>query len=47
MMRRISDDKIDIRASGMDYVNPKAKVVIVGITPGKSQMKKDRDGKSG
>ena len=46
MMRRISDDKIDIRASGMDYVNPKAKVVIVGITPGESQMEASRCGKS-
>ena len=30
----------------MEYVNPKAKVVIVGITPGESQMKSSRDGKS-
>ena len=45
-MKRNVDSDIDIKTSGMDYVNPKAKVVIVGITPGKSQMKKSRVGKS-
>lgn len=45
-MNRISNDLIEIIDSGMDYVNPKAKVVIVGITPGESQMKVSRSGKS-
>ena len=45
-MKKIVDSKIMIEKSGMDYVNPKAKVVIVGITPGNSQMEASRDGKS-
>ena len=45
-MKRIADCDIRIETSGMDYVNPKAKVVIVGITPGESQMEASRCGKS-
>ena len=35
-------DKYIFEPTGFDYVNPKAKVVIVGITPGNSQLKGDR-----
>ncbi|MBR4654471.1 MAG: hypothetical protein IKO72_14015 [Kiritimatiellae bacterium] len=45
-MKKTIDNDIDFRPAGMDYVNPRAKVVIVGITPGNSQTKKPRDGKS-
>ena len=45
-MKKLSGSQIKIESSGMDYVNPKAKVVIVGITPGGSQMKANRGGKS-
>lgn len=45
-MKKIIDADIDIYQSGMEYVNPKARVVIVGITPGNSQMGASRDGKS-
>lgn len=37
------DDKIVIEPAELDYVNSKAKVVIVGITPGNSQMSGSRD----
>ena len=45
-MKKLSGSQIKIESSGMDYVNPKAKVVIVGITPGESQMEASRCGKS-
>lgn len=45
-MKRTADSDIVIQPAGMDYVNPKAKVVIVGITPGNSQMEASRCGKS-
>ena len=40
------DEKIVFEATGFDYVNPKAEVVIVGITPGNSQLNGSRDGMS-
>ena len=42
-MNRI-DDKIIFEPTGFDYQNPNAKVVIVGITPGNSQLKGEREG---
>lgn len=44
-MRNI-DDRIKFEPSGFDYVNPGAKVVIVGITPGNNQLKDSREGLS-
>ena len=44
-MRNI-DERIKFEPSGFDYVNTEAKVVIVGITPGNSQMKDSREGLS-
>jgi hypothetical protein len=38
------DDKIVFEPTGFEYQNTKAKVVIVGITPGNSQLKGDREG---
>ena len=38
------DEKIVFEPTGFDYVNPKAEVVIVGITPGNSQLKDSREG---
>lgn len=38
------NDKIKFEPTGFDYVNPKAEVVIVGITPGNSQLKGEREG---
>lgn len=38
------DVKIVFEPTGFDYVNPMAKVVIIGITPGNSQLKGDREG---
>lgn len=38
------DDKILFEPTGFEYQNPKAKVVIVGITPGNSQLKGNREG---
>lgn len=38
------DEKIVFEPTGFDYVNPDAEVVIVGITPGNSQLKDSRDG---
>ena len=38
------DDKIVFEPTGFEYQNTKAKVVIVGITPGNSQLKGDRKG---
>ena len=40
------DDKYVFEPTGFNYVNPKAEVVIVGITPGNSQLKGDRVGLS-
>lgn len=40
------DERIKFEPSGLDYVNTEARVVIVGITPGNSQMKDSRDGLS-
>lgn len=42
-MHRI-DEKIIFEPTGFDYVNQKAKVVIVGITPGNSQLDGSREG---
>ena len=41
-----SEEKYVFEPTGFDYVNPKAEVVIVGITPGNSQLKGDRVGLS-
>lgn len=38
------DKKIVFEPTGFNYVNPKAEVVIVGITPGNSQLKGEREG---
>ena len=38
------DNKFAFEPTVFDYVNPKAEVVIVGITPGNSQLKGDREG---
>ena len=38
------DEKIVFEPTEFDYVNPKAEVVIVGITPGNSQLKGEREG---
>ena len=38
------DDKILFEPTGFEYQNTKVKVVIVGITPGNSQLKGDREG---
>ena len=38
------DEKIIFEPTGFEYQNTKAKVVIVGITPGNSQLKGDREG---
>lgn len=38
------DDKIIFEPTAFDYVNPNADVVIVGITPGNSQLKGEREG---
>ena len=40
----IIDEKIIFEPTGFEYQNTKAKVVIVGITPGNSQLKGDREG---
>ena len=40
------NEKYVFEPTGFDYVNPKAKVVIVGITPGNSQLNGSREGKS-
>ena len=40
------DVKFAFEPTGFDYVNPKAEVVIVGITPGNSQQKGSREGMS-
>lgn len=40
------DEKFTFEPTGFDYVNPKAEVVIVGITPGNSQLKGSREGMS-
>jgi len=38
------DEKIVFEPTGFDDVNPEAEVVIVGITPGNSQLKGEREG---
>ena len=40
------NEKIIFEPTGFDYVNPKAEVVIVGITPGNSQLNGSREGLS-
>ena len=40
------DDKYVFEPTAFDYVNPKAEVVIVGITPGNSQLDGSREGLS-
>jgi hypothetical protein len=37
-MRIVQDDKIQVCYAPFEYLNPKARLVIVGITPGKTQM---------
>lgn len=41
---RTLDEKIVFESTEFDYVNPKAEVVIVGITPGNSQLDGSREG---
>lgn len=41
-----SDEKYVFEPTAFDYVNPKAEVVIVGVTPGNSQQKGSREGMS-
>ena len=41
-----NDEKIVFEPTGFNYVNPKAEVVIVGITPGNSQLDGSREGLS-
>ena len=41
---RTLDEKIIFESTEFDYVNPKAEVVIVGITPGNSQLDGSREG---
>ena len=41
---RTLDEKIVFELTEFDYVNPKAEVVIVGITPGNSQLDGSREG---
>lgn len=38
------DERIIFEQTGFEYQNTKAKVVIIGITPGNSQLKGDREG---
>ena len=40
------NDKYKFEPTAFDYVNPKAEVVIVGITPGNSQLDGSREGLS-
>lgn len=40
------DKRIVFEATGFEYVNSKAEVVIVGITPGNSQLDGSREGKT-
>lgn len=40
------DDKIIFKPTKFNYINPNAEIVIVGITPGNSQLAKSREGKS-
>ena len=42
----INDDEIEFKATGFDYVNPTALVVLVGITPGNTQLLGSRCGKT-
>ena len=42
----INDDAIEFKATGFDYVNPAALVVLVGITPGNTQLLGSRCGKT-
>lgn len=42
----MKEDLILFEKTDFDYVNPKAQVVIVGITPGNSQLEKSREGQS-
>ena len=41
-----NDDRYIFEPTAFDYVNPKAEVVIVGITPGNSQLDGSREGMS-
>ena len=43
---RSFDEKIIFEPTEFDYVNPMAQVVIVGITPGNSQLDGSREGMS-
>ena len=40
------DDKIIFKPTEFSYINPNAEIVIVGITPGNSQLANSREGKS-
>lgn len=42
----INDNEIEFRASGFGYVNPEALIVLVGITPGNTQLRGSRCGKT-
>ena len=42
----INDYDIKFKPTGFDYVNPRAKVILVGITPGNTQLVASREGKS-
>ena len=42
----INDDDIEFKATGFDYVNPAAQIVLVGITPGNTQLLGSRCGKT-
>ena len=44
-MKKI-DERYIFQPTEFDYINPKAEVVIVGITPGNSQLKGEREGMS-
>lgn len=41
-----NDDRYIFEPTAFDYVNPKAEVVIVGITPGNTQLDGSREGMS-
>lgn len=44
---KLANTKIKIdRKTKMEYTNPNAEVVIVGVTPGNNQLKNDRKNKT-
>ena len=46
MLMTKTDEKYIFESTAFDYVNPTAEVVIVGITPGDSQLDGSREGMS-